>query len=176
MATLGYREKEPWIHNHDLCYRVQMLCNGKTSPLLLQNCYFFLFKGQAEQWSGEISLSWGTVHPHGISQTGGRSPSCAPRQLDTGQPWTGNHLTTHSELAQSCKWGCWSVLLIFCNPTMVKLLSIFFSLFSFFSSSSFPSFPLFVLPFKLLFWGFLLLFCLHLFFQVTKPSYAVIFL
>lgn len=47
VATLGYGE-EPWIHNHNPCYRVQMLCNDKT-PLLFQNCYFFLFKEQAEQ-------------------------------------------------------------------------------------------------------------------------------
>lgn len=49
VPALGYGEREPWIHNHSHCYRVQTLCNGKTSPLLFQNYYFFLFKGQAEQ-------------------------------------------------------------------------------------------------------------------------------
>lgn len=48
VATLGYGE-ESWIHKHNLCYGVQMPCNGKTSPLLFQNYYFFLFKEQAEQ-------------------------------------------------------------------------------------------------------------------------------
>lgn len=33
-ATSGYGKKEPWIYNHNLCYRVQRLCDGKIPPLL----------------------------------------------------------------------------------------------------------------------------------------------
>lgn len=47
MVTLRYGEKEPWLHNHNLCYRGQTLCNGKTSPLLFRKYCFFLLKEQA---------------------------------------------------------------------------------------------------------------------------------
>lgn len=45
--SLGYGEKVPWVHNHNLCYRVQTLCFGRAFPLVFQDYIFFFLLWRA---------------------------------------------------------------------------------------------------------------------------------
>lgn len=177
MATLGYREKEPWIHNHDLCYRVQMLCNGKTSPLLLQNCYFFLVQraGWAVKWwdftqLGHSASSWHFADRREVSQL---CPTPAGH-------WPALNWKPSNNTLRACTVLQMRMLISASHFSVIQQWSSFF-LFSF-RYFLFSHLPLFLLSPSLssllscCFGVFYCYFVFTFFFQVTKPSYAVIFL